>query len=186
MRRTSLYQNSFDGEGEMGNLFKSSEIVKFAVQIEKNGRDFYDQASKNVKAEKAKKIFEYLSHEEQLHIGIFEGILSQMDVNEPAESYPGEYADYMLALVEENVFTKDKRGSEIARKIRNDKQALDLAIGFEKDSILFYYEMKRYVWEGFHKDVDKIIAQEQDHLKKLSDILKGFNKFGVGNNKYEV
>ena len=83
-------------------------------------------------------------------------------------------------------FTKNKQGYEIARTIRNDKQALELAIGFEKDSILFYYEMKRYVWEGFHKDVDKLIAQEQEHLKKLSDLMKGFNKFGVGNNKYDV
>ena len=170
----------------MGNIFKSSEIVKFAVQIEKNGRDFYDQASKGVKAESAKKIFELLSYEEQLHIAVFEGILNQLDKHEPAESYPGEYADYMLALVSESVFTKNKQGYEIARTIRNDKQALELAIGFEKDSILFYYEMKRYVWEGFHKDVDKLIAQEQEHLKKLSDLMKGFNKFGVGNNKYDV
>ncbi|MCX5782421.1 MAG: ferritin family protein [Elusimicrobia bacterium] len=165
----------------MGNLFNSSEIVKFAVQIEKNGRDFYDQAAKSVKAEGAKKIFEYLSNEEQLHIAVFETILKQMDTNEPAERYPGEYADYMLALVSENVFTKNKQGYEIARKIRNDKQALELAIGFEKDSILFYYEMKRYVWEGFHKDVDKLIVQEQEHLRKISDVLKGFNKFGVQN-----
>ena len=170
----------------MGNIFKSSEIVKFAVQIEKNGRDFYDQAAKSVKAESAKKIFELLSYEEQLHIAVFESILNQLDAHEPAERYPGEYADYMLALVSENVFTKNKQGYEIARTIRNDKQALELALGFEKDSILFYYEMKRYVWEGFHKDIDKLIAQEQEHLKKISDALKGFNKFGVGNNKYEV
>jgi rubrerythrin len=165
----------------MGNLFNSSEIVKFGVQIEKNGRDFYDQAAKTAKSEKAKQIFAFLSNEEQIHIAVFEAILSEMDKNEPAEKYPGEYADYMLALVEENVFTKNKQGYEVARTIRNDKQALELAIGFEKDSILFYYAMKKYVWEGFHKDVDKLIAEEQEHLRKLYDIIKGFSKFGVGN-----
>jgi len=165
----------------MGNELKSSEIVKSAIQIEKNGRDFYGQAAKAVKAEKAKRIFEFLSNEEQLHIAVFEDILKNLDANEPAERYPGEYADYMLALSEASVFTQNKQGYEAARGIRNDKQALELAIGFEKDSILFYYEMKRFVWEGFRKDVDKLIAQEQEHLRKISEVLKGFSKFGVGN-----
>ncbi len=165
----------------VANKLSSSDIVKYAVQIEKNGRDFYAQAAKQAKAERVREIFEFLSNEEQLHIAAFEEILRQIDTHEPPERYPGEYADYMLALAEESVFTKEKQGSEIARTLRNDKQALELAIGFEKDSILFYYEMKRFVWDGLHKDVDKLITQEQEHLKKLSDILKGFAKFGVGN-----
>jgi len=155
--------------------------VKYAVQIEKNGRDFYDQAAKSVKSDKAKKVLEFLSNEEQQHIAAFEEILRQIPGNEPKERYPGEYADYMLALIEESLFTKSKQGYDSAKTIRNDKQALELAVGFEKDSILFYYEMKRFVWEGLHGNIDKLIAEEQDYLKKLSDLLKGFNKFGVGN-----
>ncbi len=170
------------GEGvKVANQFNSSDIVKYAVQIEKNGRDFYDQAAKSVKSDRAKKVLEFLSNEEQQHISDFENILNQIPGNEPKERYPGEYADYMLALVEESLFTKNKRGYDSARAIRNDKQALELAIGFEKDSILFYYEMKRFVWEGLHKNIEKIIAEEQEHLKKLSELLKGFNKFGVQN-----
>ena len=67
----------------------------------------------------------------------------------------------------------------MSRTIRNDKHALELALGFEKDSILFYYEIKKMINDTFHKEIDKLITQEQDHFKRISDVLKGFNKFGV-------
>ena len=165
-------------------MYASDEIVKFGSQIEKNGRDFYDLASKTVKAERVRQVFEYISNDEQLHIAVFEGLLSQLDASpRPSGIFSTEYADYVIALVEENIFTKSKKGSEAARMIRNDKQALEIALGFEKDSILFYNEMKTLLGAGAHKDIDKLIADEQDHFKRLSDVMKGFNKFGVGVNR---
>jgi rubrerythrin len=165
-------------------MYTSNEMVKIGIQVEKNGRDFYDLASKNVKADRVRQTFEYLSNDEQLHIAVFEEILSRIDENpRHAEKYSSEYADYLAALVEENVFTKNKQGSEMARTIRNDKQALELALGFEKDSLLLYTEIKKLIGADLHKDIDKLIAEEQDHFKRLSDVMKGFNKFGVGCNK---
>jgi len=158
----------------------SLDLLDLAIQIEKNGRDYYDQAAKFVKAQKVKQVFEYISNDEQLHIAVFEEIISKLEgSSEPDPKNPSEYANYILALVEENVFTKPKQGSEMSRKIRNDKHALELALGFEKDSILFYYEIKKMINDTFHKEIDKLITQEQDHFKRISDVLKGFNKFGV-------
>jgi rubrerythrin len=168
----------------MGKIYTSSEIIKLDIEIEKNGRDFYDQASKNVKADRVRQVFEFISNDEQLHIAVFEGILSRIDASpEPSERYSTEYGDYLIELVDENVFTKNKQGSAMARTIRNDKQSLELALGFEKDSMLFYTEIKKLVSAGFHNDIDKLIAEEQGHFKRLADVMKGFNKFGVGSNK---
>ena len=52
-------------------MYASDDIVKFGSQIEKNGRDFYDLASKTVKAERVRQVFEYISNDEQLHIAVF-------------------------------------------------------------------------------------------------------------------
>jgi len=49
----------------MGNLFSGSEITEIGVQIEKNGKDFYDELTKKSKNQKAKEIFSYLSGEEE-------------------------------------------------------------------------------------------------------------------------
>ncbi|MBU1147475.1 MAG: ferritin family protein [Candidatus Omnitrophica bacterium] len=156
----------------MGNLFSGPEVVEIGIQIEKNGKAFYDGVMKVSKSQKAKEIFGFLGGEEEKHIKRFENMLAQVKKYEPSEAYPGEYFAYLRALSEGYVFTKANKGAEIAKGIKNEKDAVDAGIGFEKDSILFYHEMKRFVLEGEQKIIDKLLEEEQAHLKKLTD-LKG-------------
>jgi rubrerythrin len=156
----------------MGNLFSAVEVVEIGIQIEKNGRDFYDGVLKISKAAKAREIFEFLKGEEENHIKRFESLLSQVKKYEPSEAYPGEYFAYLKALSEGYVFTKANKGTEIAKKAKSDSEAVEMGIGFEKDSILFYHEMKRFVLEGEQKIVDKLIEEEQEHLRKLTELKK--------------
>ena len=51
-------------------------------------------------------------------------------------------------------------------------EAINMGIGFEKDSIVFYEGMKKVVPEYDLKILDELIAQEQSHLRKLSDLKK--------------
>ncbi|MFC1658600.1 ferritin family protein [Candidatus Omnitrophota bacterium] len=153
----------------MGNIFAGSEVVELGIQIEKNGRDFYNAVAGQSKNPKAKEIFQFLEGEEKKHIAVFEKILDTVNKYEPPESYPGEYFAYMNSLASGYVFTQKDKGSEIAKKVSADKQAVELGIGFEKDSITFYEGMKRVVPEQSHKVVDELIKQEQSHLKMLSD-----------------
>lgn len=156
----------------MGNIFAGSEIVEIGIQIEKNGRDFYNTSSGQAKNLKAKEIFKYLAGEEEKHILIFQKILDSVEKYEPAESYPGEYFAYMNALASEYVFTQKDKGKEIAQKIKTDREAIDLGIGFEKDSIVFYEGIKKVVPEYDLKVVNELIAQEQSHLRQLSELKK--------------
>jgi len=154
----------------MGNVFAGSEIVEIGVQIEKNGRDFYATLAGRSKDKKAKDIFEYLAGEEEKHIATFQKILDSVHKYEPHESYPGEYFAYMNALASEHVFTQKDKGAEVAKRTKHDKEAIDLGIGFEKDSIIFYEGMKKVVPEHDHKIVSALIEQEQEHLRKLSEL----------------
>ncbi len=154
----------------MANVFSGSEIVELGVQIEKNGRDFYNALIKKSKHKEAKPIFEYLSGEEEKHIATFEKILDSVHKYEPQESYPGEYFAYMNALASDYVFTQKDKGKEIAVGIKNDKDAINMGIQFEKDSIVFYGGIKRVVPEYDHKIVDELIEQEQKHLKQLIEL----------------
>ena len=45
-------------------------------------------------------------------------------------------------------------------------------IGFEKDSIIFYEGMKKAVPASWHKVIDNLIVQEQNHLRQLSFLKK--------------
>lgn len=154
----------------MGNIFSGSEIVEIGVQIEKNGYDFYHSLLGQSKSPKAKELFAFLADEEQRHIKVFQKILAGLEGYQPAESYPGEYFAYMSTLAQGYVFTKEGKGLEIARGVTDEKQAIDLGVGFEKDSIVFYEGMKKVVPKDDLKVIDQLIAQEQNHLKILLEL----------------
>jgi len=153
----------------MSNIFAGSEIVEIGIQIEKNGRDFYNTLVEQSKNQKAKDIFKYLADEEEKHITAFRKILDSVHKYEPAESYPEEYFAYMNALAREHVFTQKNKGNEMAKNIKSDKEAIESGIEFEKNSIVFYEGMKKVVPKHDIKLIEELIAQEQDHLKKLSN-----------------
>lgn len=154
----------------MGNIFAGSEIVEIGIQIEKNGRDFYNALVKKSKDKKAADIFKFLSGEEEKHIKVFQDILDGVQKYEPTESYPGEYFAYMNALASEYVFTQKDKGEQVARTIATDKEAVEFGIGFEKDSVIFYEGMKKAIPKYDLKVVEQLIAQEQGHLKMLIDL----------------
>ena len=76
----------------------------------------------------------------------------------------------MNALASEYVFTQKDKGSQIAKGVTSDKQAVELGIGFEKDSIVFYEGIKKVIPEYDLKVVEQLIEQEQDHLRQLLDL----------------
>lgn len=156
----------------MGNIFAGSEIIEIGVQIEKNGRDFYDTLSRQTKNSKAKEMFVYLKGEEEKHVLVFQGLLDKVEKYEPPESYPGEYFAYMNSLASNYVFTQKDVGESLAKKITSDSQAIDTGISHEKDSVVFYEGMKQVVPEHDHKIIEEIIEQEEGHLKILLE-LKG-------------
>ena len=154
----------------MASIFSGSEIVMAGIQIEKNGRAFYDALVNQSKNEKAKELYKFLADEEGKHILAFQNILNKLDTSEPAESYSGEHAEYMKNLAGGYVFTQKEKGEELAKKIKSDKDALDLGIKFENDSILFYEGMKKSLSETHQNVINELIAQETSHLKKLTDL----------------
>ena len=156
----------------MGNIFSASEVVQIGIQIEKNGKDFYEALTAGSGNPKARDTFTFLAGEEEKHIKVFEGILDKTEEYVPPESYPGELLVYMKELAAGYIFTREGKGKIVASGVKNDKEATDIAIGFEKDSIIFYEGMKNMVpaYEG--KVVDELILQEESHLVKLAELRK--------------
>ncbi len=156
----------------MGNIFSGSEIVGLGIQIEKNGRDFYNALKEKSKNKRSAEIFKYLSGEEEKHIQVFQGILDKTEKYEPAGLDADEYSAYMNDLAAECIFTKEGKGREAAKKAKDDKEAVDMGIGFEKDSIVFYEGIKKMVPDYDIKVINELIMQEESHLRQLSDLKK--------------
>ena len=156
----------------MSISFSGSELINIAIGIERRGIAFYDIMTRSTGNAIARDVFQYLADMERQHAQSFQGMLSEADKYQIPETYAAEYAAYLQALVDSAVFTDDFVTSEMATKTNSDIEAMELAIGAEKDSILFYYEMKDIMPQRAQPTVNKIIAEEKSHLRQLSELKK--------------
>lgn len=155
----------------MGIFFTAAEIYDVAIEIEKNGIAFYTRAAESSKNSEVKSLYNLLAGEEKKHLQFFQKSKESLETSLPPDTLDDEYALYLKALVDSIVFTPEKI-AEVANtsKISHDSQALDFALGIERDSILFYLEMKPLMSRTGKGDLDKIIKEERSHLERLSAI----------------
>jgi rubrerythrin len=151
--------------------FNADEIFQLGVQIETNGKKFYETVAKNTSDPSVQKLFSELSRWESEHQELFEKLrkaLSDSAKRETLFDPEGEMSVYMRAMAESHVFIKNKDISGLAFKCRTPIEALDLAITFEKDSVVFFTTMKKVVPEHLGKDkIDLLIDEEIKHISIL-------------------
>jgi rubrerythrin len=154
-------------ERMMADMFHASEVIEIALRIEQNGGTFYGLAADKMTNPPIKELFLDLAKEERKHFDVFQKLLSRASHWEPLGVYAVEYKDYMDCLASHNVFTEEKTAQEAVERITDEKEALHFAQGIEKDSILFYIEMRNLVPEGEREIVDSLIGEEKKHLVRL-------------------
>jgi rubrerythrin len=153
----------------MSIAFYGSELISIAIGIERRGIIFYDVMAKSTENEMAREVFQNLAEMERVHIQIFQNMLDEGQKYQP-ETMTEEYADYLRALVDSAVFTDDMITSEMATQADSDIKAVELGISAEKDSILFYYQMREAMPRTALPTMDGIIAEEKRHLRQLAEI----------------
>lgn len=155
--------------------FNGEEIVRLAVEIEKQGQKFYELAAARVEDDEVKKIFESLAGEEKQHIVDFEGLGAKLPGEfKPNESYVGEYGDYIKALIDNHVFN-DNNVEQFVPNISVTREALAVAFRFEKDSILIFQELYNLVDDAGKEVLGKLIDQEKQHIRKLATDFVPYN-----------
>jgi rubrerythrin len=159
----------------MAKSFSVCEIIEMGIQIEKNGYEFYTALAETVKNKAAAKVFKSLAEEELDHEGVFKKLSGKVCNYQPEGAYPDEYFSFMNAFASLYIFTKTDQGREMASKVKNFEDAIDRGIRAEKDSILFYNEMRKYVPEEDRSIIDKLIREEKRHLIKLCALQENKN-----------
>jgi rubrerythrin len=156
----------------MSIIFSGDALLNIAISIERRGMTFYDIMAKSTDNEMARAVFEVLVNMEREHIDIFEDMLGETDLHRTSEIPSQELSGYLQALIDESVFTDDMITSEMATQADSDIKALELAISAEKDSILFYYEMKDLMPKQVLPVIEKVITEEKSHLQQLTEVKK--------------
>ena len=154
----------------MGIFFSGNELVEIASKIESNGIVFYESLAAKAGNKESENVYEYLAGEEKKHLATFQGMLKSVGQYKPPETYTEEYTLYLRELVDSVVFPDDKAAKEMANKASSEAEALYFGILAEKDSILFYSEMRNLVREADRHIIDAIISEEKAHLRQLSQL----------------
>ncbi len=148
--------------------FNADEIFQMGVQIETNGQNFYETVAKNTSDPSAQKLFSDLARWESEHIELFKKLRQGL----PDSAKRGDLFDpnqelhlYVKATADSHVFMRNKNIPELASKCKTPIEALDLAVNFEKDSVVFYTTMKKLVPENLGKGkIDALIDEEISHI----------------------
>ena len=154
----------------MAESFSGKEVVEIAVEIEKNGFDFYAELIRKALTPEATQIFTYLAGEEEKHISVFENLFKSIKNVDNGGAFPDEYISYMNKLAGQHVFTQKGQGVKIAKEIDNTTKAFDLGIKFENESIIYYESMKQVISKKDIGIIDRLINEENMHLVKLQNI----------------
>jgi len=151
----------------MGNILSPQEILKIAVEIEENGKNLYGKLENKAKDEKLKKMWKYLKEQEEVHRRTFQKMLDETGDYIVFESVSGEYEAYLRALASEYIITKELTEKKAKEGFGSDLEAVDFGIYVEKESILTYSALKKYVVAEKQSVLDKVIDEEQKHLVEL-------------------
>ena len=166
----------------MSIYLNADDVFRVGVQIETNGKLFYETAAKQTQETRAKELFKELAHWENQHIELFERLRLQLPETAKEENLfdPGsELEMYIKATADSHIFIKNKDIASLVSTLKTPREVLDLAITFEKDSVVFYSAMKKAIPESFGKGrMDTLINEEIKHIAMLAQQKEKLGRHG--------
>ncbi|CAK7031851.1 MAG: hypothetical protein DELT_02823 [Desulfovibrio sp.] len=151
----------------MASFTKAADVIASAVEIERRGVAFYQKAASEAAHPEDKKFFSFMAQEEKRHEHIFEAMLKRVGGLElPAGSDEAEYLEYVDLLLDTHaMFMPDQQE-------KAHKDPIHQALAFEKDTIIFFVAMRRFVAPSEQSQVDACIEEEQRHIRLIAEHAK--------------
>ena len=155
--------------------FSAEETLKIAIQIEENGKEFYEGMVPEVDESQIKDLFKNLATQEVNHKNAPRELgEAEMERGEDISSLLyGDLEDsYLKALADSKIFNPANENIQAAKQVDSRDELVAIAISLEKDTILYYYELLELAKSSDDQELIKqVIEEEKTHVKKLAGIL---------------
>ena len=158
----------------MGVTFNADEVLAMAEQIERNGRKFYLRAGEIAKDAATGKLLADLAEWEKGHEELFASMRAELTEEEKTATAfdpDGEAELYLRAMADTHVFHVFNASEGPESLLTGDASpapVIEKALGFERDSILFFLGMAKVVPARLGSGkVQKIIDEEVGHVAYL-------------------
>lgn len=151
-------------------MFSEREILEIAVRMEKNGEHEYRKAVKEVSDRTLIASLEWMAAEEREHANFFSGLMDKLDSPSGSPFVEEMDAEFLKDLI---------GGSSLSlkevdfAKVDSVGEMLNIFIGFEEDSILFYHMILPMIDDSEAlAEVERIVAEEKNHIRKLRKFIR--------------
>ena len=153
-------------------IFQATDVVEMALELEKSGESFYRAVAIKAKISKVQALFEELADAELQHYAAFQK-LSETVWDEPLmlPDEWGQYLAYLQATIQSVFFQGEDKALALAEQVDDEKEALRMAMGFEKETLLFFHDLRDMVSDGDKAILLRIVNEEKSHLRRLADEL---------------
>ncbi len=153
-------------------LFTAVEAFEMAMEIEKNGEVFYNAVATKATAAGVKTLFQELAAQEQKHYAVFQKMAGNVkDAPSLSAAEYDEYDVYLKAALDSALFAGPDKALALAEQAKDRQTALRMALGFEKDTLLFFYDLREMTNKADQAAISDIIREEKGHLQRLARAL---------------
>ena len=153
----------------MPDLFSVRELSDVAIREEQTGATYYRALAVSTDSEELAEFLLEVAAMEDEHEAKFKGLLARLGEYEPmGEQYGGEHEAYMAYLVQGRIFPTGQDGVELARRQASDEEAVETAMEMERNTLLFYHEMVKFVPPDDRPLLEEIIAEERQHVSDFA------------------
>jgi len=159
----------------MAIIFNADEILQAAEQIERNGAQFYILAADRLTEFGG--VFRKLAGQEEKHLAVFQKMRSSLSAAEREETAydpDNQSSLYLKTMADREVFNVYEDQTKLFFPSISVANIIDIAIGKEKDSIVFYVGLKELAPENIGgAKLDLVISEEFSHIAVLRGMLMG-------------
>ena len=150
-------------------MFYIEDIIDLAIQVEKNGEKVYRDTAERVSNPRLSSVLQCLADEEVKHAKWFDELRHTV-IKTTVDPTLEEMGKALLReVLGDQSFSLNEANFSKIDKI-ND--LIQVAIEFERDTVLFYEMIQAFVQEqGTLHHLNTIIEEENQHIKHLQNLL---------------
>lgn len=146
--------------------FSGFEVIRAAMEVEKQGREFYSAMSTRSHSELTREIFSLLAQDEVAHLKTLEDMVPKY---QDGAFWENEelFLPYLRRFSAERVFPSAERVEKLLQSQQADLQSLDLAIEAEEKFAGYFHLAATHSRTADGKEAFSWLASEEERHAKI-------------------
>jgi len=141
--------------------YSGFEVIRAAMEVEKNGHRFYAAMVQRAKSQLAKEIFTWLAQDEVQHLKTLENLVPKYEEGAFWEDEE-QFLPYLRRFSDGEIFPSPDRLETVLQKEDSDLEALDLAIEAEEKFAEYFHVAAQSARTQEGKEAFTWLAGEED------------------------